>query len=98
MPDATDLLDFESLLTPGERQTQLTVRTFVDEAIRPKIARWYEDAVFPREIIPEMARLGLLGMQISGYGCAGRGAVEYGLAALEMEAGDSGLRTFMSVQ
>lgn len=98
MIDPTDLLDIDYLLTPQELATRTAVRNLVDTHVRPRIAEWYESAVFPREIIPEMASLGLLGMQIEGYGCAGRGAVEYGLAALEMEAGDSGLRTFMSVQ
>lgn len=98
MIDPNDLLDLDYLLTPQELETRSTVRNLVDTIVRPNIAEWYESAVFPREIIPEMASLGLLGMHIEGYGCAGRGAVEYGLAALEMEAGDSGLRTFMSVQ
>ncbi|QTF73543.1 acyl-CoA dehydrogenase [Arthrobacter woluwensis] len=93
-----DLVDIDSLYTPAELAFRDTVREFVDRRIRPGIARWYEDAVFPVEIIPEMAELGLLGMHLKGYGCPGRTAVEYGLAALELEAGDSGLRTFVSVQ
>ena len=72
--------------------------SFVNEQIRPNIADWYERAYFPLEIVPEMAKLGLLGMHLSGYGCAGRSAVDYGLAGAELEAGDSGLRTFVSVQ
>src|SRR5204862_6766673 len=71
---------------------------FVRDQIRPNIKQWYEKGVFPVEIVPEMGRLGLLGTLLSGYGCRGRSAVEYGLAALELEAGDSGLRTFVSVQ
>lgn len=74
------------------------MRQFVAENIKPNIATWYEKAVFPLEIVPEMAKLGLLGMHLEGYGCAGRSAVEYGLAGAELEAGDSGLRTFVSVQ
>ena len=74
------------------------MRAFVDERIRPDIARWYETATFPRELVKDMGALGLLGMHLHGYGCAGRCAVEYGLAAMELEAGDSGLRTFVSVQ
>ena len=66
--------------------------------IVPNIAGWYEDAVFPREITTEFRDLGLLGMHLKGYGCPGRSAVDYGLAALELEAGDTGLRTFVSVQ
>jgi glutaryl-CoA dehydrogenase len=93
-----DLISFESLLTEEERLLQKNVRSFVDSAIKPNIAGWYEDAVFPLEIVPEMAKLGLLGMHLKGYGCAGRSAVEYGLAGAELEAGDSGLRTFVSVQ
>nr|WP_066217476.1 acyl-CoA dehydrogenase family protein [Arthrobacter woluwensis] len=93
-----DLVHIDSLYTPAELAFRDTVREFVDRRIRPGIARWYEDAVFPVEIIPEMAELGLLGMHLKGYGCPGRTAVEYGLAALELEAGDSGLRTFVSVQ
>ena len=97
-PTDYDLVSFESMLTGDEIATRDRVRSFVDEAIRPHIARWYEDAVFPVELVPEMAKLGLLGMHLHGYGCAGRSAVEYGLAAAELEAGDSGLRTFVSVQ
>ena len=93
-----DLISFESLLTEEERLLQKNVRSFVDTTIKPNIAGWYEDAVFPLEIVPEMAKLGLLGMHLKGYGCAGRSAVEYGLAGAELEAGDSGLRTFVSVQ
>jgi glutaryl-CoA dehydrogenase len=95
---AHDYLDLDSLLTAGERELRGRVRAFVDERIRPNIARWYETAHFPAEIAGEMGALGLLGMHLDGYGCAGRSAVEYGLAALELEAGDSGLRTFVSVQ
>lgn len=93
-----DLFNVDSLLTAEELAGRQRVRTFVDEAIRPNIAAWYEDAVFPLEIVPELGRLGLLGMHLEGYGCPGRGAVDYGLAALELEAGDSGIRTFVSVQ
>lgn len=93
-----DLLDFDELLTDDERATRDRVRAFVDARIRPNIADWYDRAIFPVELVPELAELGLLGMHLSGYGCAGRSAVEYGLAAMELEAGDSGLRTFVSVQ
>ena len=95
---AQDYLDLDSLLSAQERDLRERVRAFVDERVRPNIAGWYEAAHFPRELAVEMGALGLLGMQLTGYGCAGRGAVEYGLAAMELEAGDSGLRTFMSVQ
>lgn len=93
-----DLVGFDSLLNEEEIALRSTVREFVDATIRPNIAEWYEKAVFPLEIVPEMAKLGLLGMHLKGYGCAGRSAVEYGLAGAELEAGDSGLRTFVSVQ
>jgi glutaryl-CoA dehydrogenase len=95
---AHDYLDLDSLLSAGEIALRARVRAFVRERITPNIARWYESAHFPREITTEMGALGLLGMQLHGYGCAGRSAVEYGLAAMELEAGDSGLRTFVSVQ
>ncbi|BCT77807.1 glutaryl-CoA dehydrogenase [Sinomonas cyclohexanicum] len=97
-PDPADLISFDSLLTDEELALRDRVRAFVTAEIKPNIARWYEEARFPLEIVPEMARLGLLGMHLKGYGCAGRSAVEYGLAGAELEAGDSGLRTFVSVQ
>lgn len=93
-----DLIDFDDLLTAEELATREKVRGFVAERIRPNIARWFEDAHFPLDIVPEMGQLGLLGMHLEGYGCGGRSAVEYGLAGAELEAGDSGLRTFVSVQ
>ncbi|WP_152348712.1 acyl-CoA dehydrogenase family protein [Brevibacterium sp. CFH 10365] len=96
--DPSDLLDLAGLLSAEELAIREKVRTFVDERIRPNIADWYERAIFPTEIMREMGELGLLGMHLQGYGCPGRSAVEYGLAALELEAGDSGLRTFVSVQ
>jgi glutaryl-CoA dehydrogenase len=95
---AHDYLNLDSLFSVEELALRDRVRAFVDERIRPNIARWYETAHFPREIAKEMGALGLLGMHLSGYGCPGRSAVEYGLAAMELEAGDSGLRTFVSVQ
>ena len=95
---ATDYLDIDTLLTPQELDLRAQVRQFVDDRIRPNISEWFEAAHFPRELAKEMGHLGLLGMHLKGYGCAGRSAVEYGLAALEMEAGDSGIRTFVSVQ
>jgi glutaryl-CoA dehydrogenase len=95
---AHDYLDLDSLLSADERALRERVRGFVDERIRPNIAGWYEAAHFPHELATELGALGLLGMHLTGYGCPGRSAVEYGLAALELEAGDSGLRTFVSVQ
>ncbi|MHC6175581.1 acyl-CoA dehydrogenase family protein [Glutamicibacter endophyticus] len=96
--DPSDLINLDSLLTEQELSWRATVREFVTEHIKPNIAAWYEKAYFPREIVPELGSLGVLGMHLDGHGCAGRTAVEYGLAAAELEAGDSGLRTFVSVQ
>ncbi|MDI3240344.1 acyl-CoA dehydrogenase family protein [Arthrobacter sp. AL08] len=93
-----DVLNLDSLLSADELQLRGTVRDFVNKRIRPYIASWYEDAHFPLELVPELGKLGVLGMHLKGYGCPGRSAVEYGLAAMELEAGDSGLRTFVSVQ
>jgi glutaryl-CoA dehydrogenase len=95
---AHDYLDLDGLFSADELAVRDRVRAFVDERIRPNIAGWYATATFPRELVKEMADLGLLGMHLSGYGGAGRSAVEYGLAMMELEAGDSGIRTFVSVQ
>lgn len=93
-----DVFNLDSLLTAEELELRATVRAFVTERIRPNISAWYEDAHFPLDLVPELGKLGVLGMHLKGYGCPGRSAVEYGLAAMELEAGDSGLRTFVSVQ
>lgn len=93
-----DVLNLDSLLTPEELELRARVRAFVTERIRPNISAWYEQAHFPLELVAELGELGVLGMHLEGYGCPGRSAVEYGLAAMELEAGDSGLRTFVSVQ
>lgn len=98
MGSPADLLDIDSELSDAELATRDRVREFVDRRVRPDIARWFADAHFPQELVPELGELGLLGMHLDGYGCAGRSAVEYGLAAQELEAGDSGIRTFVSVQ
>src|SRR5580704_16104223 len=95
---AMDYLGLDALLSAEELAWRDKIRTFVHDRIRPDIREWYEQATFPAGLAPEMGRLGLLGTCLSGYGCPGRSAVEYGLAALEVEAGDSGLRTFVSVQ
>ncbi|MGQ7353206.1 acyl-CoA dehydrogenase family protein, partial [Quadrisphaera oryzae] len=81
-----------------ERAVSERVAAFVDAEVRPHIAEWFENAHFPRELMPRLGELGLLGMHLREEGCPGRSAVEYGLAALELEAGDSGLRTAVSVQ
>ena len=95
---ASDVLGIDAMLTREERATRDRVRAFVDGEIRPHIADWFDRAHFPVELAPALGELGVLGMTLEGYGCPGRSAVEYGLAALELEAGDSGLRTFVSVQ
>jgi len=96
--EASDFLNLDRLLSDEERAVREDVHGFVREKIKPNIEDWWEQAVFPREIVPEMGAQGLLGMHLSGYGCAGKSAVSYGLACMELEAGDSGLRTFVSVQ
>jgi glutaryl-CoA dehydrogenase len=95
---AHDYLDLDGLFSPEELALRDRVRSFVDERIRPNIASWYATATFPHALVKEMGALGLLGMHLAGHGCAGRSAVEYGLAVMELEAGDSGIRTFVSVQ
>ena len=95
---ASDVLGIDALLTDEERAVRDRVRAFVDAEIRPHIAGWFDRGHFPAELARAFGELGVLGMSLDGYGCPGRSAVEYGLAALELEAGDSGLRTFVSVQ
>ena len=97
-PDPADFLALDGLLTDEERMMQGTVKRFVDSSVMPGIEKWFETADFPREMAQEMGSLGLLGMHLTGYGCAGTSAVSYGLACLELEAGDSGFRSFVSVQ
>jgi len=94
----TDLFDVRSLLTDEEQMIQDTVARFVDERALPLMAEAFDKARFPMELIPEMAELGLLGSSIEGYGCAGLNGVSYGLICQELERGDSGLRSFASVQ
>ncbi len=96
--DPSDVLDVESEFGDEERLVRDTVRSFVADRVSPNIADWFERGVFPSELVPELARLGLLGMHLRGYGCAGTSAVSYGLACRELEAADSGLRSFVSVQ
>jgi glutaryl-CoA dehydrogenase len=98
MQPANDLYNIDSLLSEEERMVRDTVRKFVNERVLPIIGEHFEAGTFPRELIPEIAELGLLGMHLEGYGCAGLSAVCYGLACQELEAGDSGLRSFVSVQ
>jgi glutaryl-CoA dehydrogenase len=95
---ALDLIGFDGMLTPEERSIRDTTRRFVADRILPEIGKWFEAEQFPRELAPELGALGLLGMHLQGYGCAGANAVSYGAACTELEAADSGLRSFVSVQ
>ncbi|RAO60389.1 acyl-CoA dehydrogenase family protein [Micromonospora saelicesensis] len=99
MTAALDLLDLDPSLSEEERQIRDVVRQLVDDRVRPHVADWYEDGKVPaRELAREFGKLGLLGMHLTGYGCTGASAVAYGLACQELEAGDSGLRSLVSVQ
>ncbi len=97
-PDPRDFLDINSLLSEEERLLRDTVRRFTEEKILPEVGSWWEEGTFPKELAKEMGALGLLGMHLQGYGCAGTSATAYGLACIELEAGDSGTRSFVSVQ
>ncbi|MFK0156576.1 acyl-CoA dehydrogenase family protein [Streptomyces sp. NPDC090499] len=98
MKDPLNLLDLSATLTDEEREIQATVAKFLSDRVRPHIGEWFENAHFARELAPELGKLGVLGMHLDGYGCAGTNAVSYGLACLELEAADSGFRSFVSVQ
>ncbi len=93
-----ELFAIDRLLTQDERDIAATVRKFVDTRLKPQVADWFESGSLPRELALEFGELGLLGMHLDGYGCAGTNAVSYGLACMELEAGDTGLRSFVSVQ
>jgi glutaryl-CoA dehydrogenase len=94
----TDLLRIDDQLTSDERLVRDTVREFTADRIEPHIADWFETGTVPGDLMPELGKLGLLGMHLTGYGCAGMGAVAYGVACRELEAADSGLRSMVSVQ
>ena len=97
-PANLDLLRLDDQLTPEERLVRDTVRSYTADRVMPHIADWFEAGTLPRELVPELGKLGLLGMHLTGYGCAGMGAVAYGVTCREMEAADSGLRSLVSVQ
>ena len=100
-PTALDPLDFlalDALLDDEERAIRDTVRQFVRDRVLPDVGDWFEQGILPREIVQELAELGLFGMHLDGYGLPGASAVAYGLACLELEAGDSGVRSAVSVQ
>ena len=93
------LFGTDALLDPDDRAIRDTVRRHVDERVRPHLAQWYDEGTIPaRELARELGALGVLGMHLEGYGCAGTSATAYGLACMELEAGDSGLRSLVSVQ
>ena len=98
-PVFPDLLNIDATLSDTERDIRAATRQLVDDLVRPHVARWYADGRLPaRELALTFGEAGLLGMHLDGYGCAGASAVEYGLACLELEAGDSGVRSLVSVQ
>ena len=96
--DPVDLFDVRGQLTEDERMVQDSVARLVDERVLPIIQQCFEEHRFPKELVAEIASLGLLGSSIEGYGCAGLNAVSYGLICQELERGDSGIRSFVSVQ
>ena len=96
--DALDLYDIRGALSEEERMVQDSVARLVDDRVLPVIRKHFEEHTFPRELVPEIAALGLLGSSLAGYGCAGMNAVSYGLICQELERGDSGIRSFVSVQ
>lgn len=99
MTTALDILQIDALLTDEERAVRDAVRSLLDKKVRPHIADWFEQAALPaRELARDFGELGLLGMRLTGHGCAGMSAVAYGLACLELEAADSGIRSLVSVQ
>jgi glutaryl-CoA dehydrogenase len=97
-PDAVDFIAVAAQLSDEERLVRDTVRAYVRDRVLPNVAGWFEEGTLPRELGAELGRLGLLGMHLHGYGCPGASAVAYGVACLELEAGDSGVRSFASVQ
>ncbi len=98
MPDSVDFINVSGGFSDEERLIRDTVRAYVRDRILPNVAQWFEEGRLPHELGGELGRLGLLGMHLEGYGCPGASAVAYGLACLELEAGDSGIRSFASVQ
>ena len=96
--DPHDVLAIDALLSDEETMLRDTVRQFVADRILPEVGEWFDAGTFPTEMAKEFGALGLLGMHLDGYGCAGTSATAYGLACLELEAGDSGVRSFVSVQ
>ena len=98
MATETDLLQIDDQLGDEERLIRDTVRAFVTDHILPEIADWFEAGILPRPVLTELGKLGLFGMHLTGYGCAGTGPIAYGVACRELEAADSGVRSAASVQ
>ncbi len=98
MYEGTDFYDVQDLLTEEERLARESVRRFVRERFQPLIQRHFRQGTFPMELVPELAELGIFGVNITGHGCAGLNNIVYGLMMQELEYGDSGLRSFASVQ
>jgi glutaryl-CoA dehydrogenase len=96
--DPRDFLGIDALLDDEEKAIRDTVREFVRDRVLPEIGEWFEQGIMPRELAQEVAKLGLFGMHLTGYGLPGASAVSYGLTCLELEAGDSGVRSLVSVQ
>jgi glutaryl-CoA dehydrogenase len=96
--DPHDFLAVDGLLDTEERDIRDTVRAFADAELSPHVAQWYDEGTLPDDLGPRLGKLGLLGMHLEGYGCAGMSATAYGIACRELEAVDSGLRSFVSVQ
>jgi glutaryl-CoA dehydrogenase len=96
--DPRDFLAIDALLDDEERAIRDTVRQFVRDRIVPDVGEWFEQGILPAELVPEIGKLGLFGMHLEGYGLPGASAVAYGLACMELEAGDSGIRSLVSVQ
>ncbi len=94
----TDFLGIDHLLSDEERDMRDVVRAFVRDRVLPDVGDWFEEARIPLELATELGKLGVLGMHLEGYGCTGASATAYGLACLELEAGDSGIRSLVSVQ
>jgi glutaryl-CoA dehydrogenase len=98
MATETDLLQIDDQLGDEERLIRDTVRAFVTDHVLPEIADWFEAGILPRPVLTELGKLGLFGMHLTGYGCAGTGPIAYGVACRELEAADSGVRSAASVQ
>ena len=98
MTDPHDFLAVDGLLDQDERDIRDTVRAFADAELARYVAEWYEQGILPDDLGPRLGKVGLLGMHLDGYGCAGMSATAYGVACRELEAVDSGLRSFVSVQ